>query len=140
MEKIVLIGLFLFIGMVYDIRFKQIPSIIFVVFGAIAAVETAVGIWGNQWEALAGGAPGLLLLLVSRISREQIGYGDSLAFLIVGALSGPEDIVYMILLAFLAASAVSGILFMIKRVDRNYCIPFFPMIFIAYLFRYIKVI
>lgn len=132
MGKIMIISIFLGVGTIYDIRYKQIPNTWFIFFGSLAAVGLIVDICNNQWDSLLGSIPGLLFLLLSKASREQIGYGDSLALVIMGVMSGPGDIIYIIMFSFILAAVISGIIFLFKRVNKNYSIPFFPVMLLAY--------
>lgn len=132
MGKIMIISIFLGVGTIYDIRYKQIPDIWFILFGSLAAVGLVSDMCNHQWNSLLGSIPGLFFLLLSKASREQLGYGDSLALVIIGAMGSPGDIIYIIMFSFILAAVISGIIFLFKRVNKNYSIPFFPVMLLAY--------
>ena len=67
-----------------DIHSRQIPVFI-LVLGSLAALGYQVFVGkGDIWVISGGIAVGALFLLVSRITREGMGYGDSWAIFILG--------------------------------------------------------
>ena len=84
-------------------------------------------------EAAGGAALGLLLLCVSRITDEAIGYGDGLIFLITGVCLGFWEN-FQLLFTSLILSSVFAIVCLIKKnSDLKKEIPFVPFVWGAHL-------
>ena len=83
---------------------------------------------------ISGGiAVGALFLLVSRITREGMGYGDSWAIFILGIYLGIWKLLEALSAAFLFLGAAAVICLLIKKMSRKYKLPFVPFLAIGYL-------
>lgn len=81
---------------------------------------------------LGGIAIGTLILGISYMTKGKIGKGDGILLVILGAFVGFMDM-WILLLYALSISAIWSIgLLIIKKVNRNYRIPFIPFIFLGY--------
>ncbi len=83
-------------------------------------------------DMLLGLIPGALLLIISKLSRQAIGYGDGIMLISSGILTGLFGAVFMLLVSMLLASAVSIVLMMIKKGKGKTQLPFIPFMFGAY--------
>ena len=72
--------------------------------------------------------PGALLLLLSFISREGIGYGDGLIILAAGPALGFYDLLTTLMTAIILSGLFSGILLIFKKAKRNTRIAFAPFL------------
>ena len=75
--------------------------------------------------------PGLFCLTVSWISREGLGYGDSLMVLICGLSLGFSRTVILVSAAFFFAALLSIFLLSLGKADRKTQLPFLPFLFLA---------
>lgn len=82
--------------------------------------------------AAAGGAVGGLFFLVSRVTREALGCGDSFVIMILGLFLGIWDVLYLLMLAFWMAALFAAAQIMIKRFSRKTAFPFIPFLALAY--------
>lgn len=80
---------------------------------------------------LTGILPGLFYLTVSWISREGLGYGDSLMVLICGLSLGFSRTVILVSAAFFFAALLSIFLLSLGKADRKTQLPFLPFLFLA---------
>ena len=117
--------------LLWDIRTRTIPgwylalglllasggSVVFTILGRIPL-----------WEIFASLLPGLFLLTMSYLTREKIGYGDGICFLILGLMEGPVPCMLVMLLSFLLSSAASILGMCLHRAGKNTRIPFVPFI------------
>ena len=79
--------------------------------------------------------PGACCLLLSFLTREQLGYGDSLVILVCGLSLGAERITELLMTGlFLAALWASG-LCVFKKADRKKEIPLMPFLTAAFLIQ-----
>lgn len=110
-----------------DIRGKRLSGkglcIAFVLTAAVTGVR------GNLFpNGLMGMMLGIVLLLVSKLTREQIGYGDALVLMITGMLLGLRRNLELFFLALLLASVYAGYLLIAKRRKTNHTIAFVPFL------------
>lgn len=127
-----LVGLFLFLCGIQDIREKQVyvyPIILTaaaVIIYQIAGKELSVPNW------LGGLAVGGGLCLISVISKGQIGLGDAMLFCLTGLTVGFSGNIQILFYSFLFAAVVSGYLLFVRHKKRKHTLPFVPYLFIGY--------
>ena len=72
--------------------------------------------------------PGGLLLFLSFITREGIGYGDGLIILAAGPALGFCDLLTTLMTAIILSGLFSGLLLILKKVKRKTRIAFAPFL------------
>ena len=80
-----------------------------------------------------GGCMGIVFLLISRVSGESFGYGDSILILIIGIFLGFWNLMYLLLGAFSMAAVFSAVMMIKHRFNRKSSFPFVPFLAAAYL-------
>lgn len=80
----------------------------------------------------AGGIVGLLFFIVSRMTGEAFGYGDSFLITVMGGFLGLWNILTVLMTAFLTAAFFSGILLIAGKRNRKTSFPFIPFLAAAY--------
>lgn len=99
---------------------------------ATSADASSVGLplWHPIWTALLPLLPGLLALLISRLSREALGLGDGLFLLIAGLYLQMRSILLLLLSGILVGFLVSVILLIHGHIHdrsmRNVRFPWIP--------------
>lgn len=124
--------LFLVLCAGIDMRYKSIPAALII----IAAAGSAAGLvlLNGDWVLAAGGALiGVFCLIVSKLTRQGFGYGDSLLILILGVFIGIWHIISVLLIAFLSSSVYSIFLLIIGKKGPKYSYPFIPFLVLGYL-------
>lgn len=81
----------------------------------------------------AGAAVGAVFLLISKITEESFGYGDSILIIIMGGFIGFWDILALLMAAFMMAAVFSLILLIRGRFRRKDSFPFVPFLTAAYI-------
>lgn len=81
-------------------------------------------------DDLAGIGVGVLSLLVSKVTEEAIGYGDSVAIMILGGYLGFWKVVGVLAAAIFTSGVCSVILALRGRVKT---MPFFPFLTLGYI-------
>lgn len=83
-------------------------------------------------EILPGFLPGLACLLLAKLTREAIGYGDALMMIAAGAFCAMPVLLFLLLGGFLTASLCSVLLLILKKRKRKETIPFMPFLLCGY--------
>lgn len=86
----------------------------------------AAGIWGA--------VPGIIFLFLSFLTREGIGYGDSILMVLLGLSLGIEEAMGIILLALFLAGIWAVFLLFGKRAGAKQEFPFLPFLLISFAF------
>lgn len=76
---------------------------------------------------------GAVFLLLSRITGEAFGYGDSILILVMGSFLGIRNMIYILTAAFTLAAAVSIVLLASRKFNRKSSFPFVPFLAAAYI-------
>ena len=85
---------------------------------------------GDLAGICAGIGVGVLFLFVSKVTEEAIGYGDSVAIMILGGYLGFWKVVGVLAAAFFTSGVCSVILAFRGRVK---AMPFFPFLTLGYI-------
>jgi len=118
---------------VSDFKKKTIPVVLLIVFSI-----TVLGfvIFGDSVELrlrVGGAVLGMVFLLISKCTRESIGYGDSWLILLLGIQLGYLKAISVLFAASLLAG-VASLFFLWKRNwKRDTSLPFVPFLSISYL-------
>ncbi len=129
-----MICLAFFLGLtVLDIRQHALPV-------ALLAVGTAgaLGRWlllreVDLWLFLGGALLGAFFFLVSFLTREQFGYGDSFGILILGLLVGFWQALWALSVTFFLLLIAVIPLLAFRKMSRKVRLPFFPFLTGGYL-------
>ena len=118
---------------VIDIRFRRIPVDILVMASIAALVYQGITRQADLWMAAGGAGVGILFLLVSKVTREGFGYGDSWAILALGIYLGLWGVLDVLAGTFCLLAAASLICLTAKKMSRKHTIPFIPFLAAGYL-------
>ena len=118
-----------------DIYSRRIPVYI-LVFCNLAAMGYQIFIGKEDiWLILGGIGIGILFLLISRVTGEGIGYGDSWLILIMGIYLGVWKLLEALMSAFLFLGAAAAVCLALKKMSKKYKLPFIPFLTAGYLFN-----
>ena len=129
--KEVILGIWLVILAGFDFKAKEIPLWLSVLGGVIGigfciVEKRALG------DLVLSCIPGIILLGVSWITKEVIGYGDGIVFVVLGTYLSISKLVSIGMLAFFVAGIVALVLLVVFRKNGRYRMPFVPFLVIAY--------
>ena len=132
MSEILCVG-YLSLLSVLDIRTGKLPVWV-LVFGAVASGIYQI-VWGKQpiRMILSGAAVGLLFLLVSRVTREGLGYGDSILMGILGIYLGVQKLLSVLSVAFFLSAILAVMVLVLRKFRRKSAFPFVPFLCIGYI-------
>lgn len=130
------VGMLLLVGSFYDWKYYSLPIWLLI----LGVIGSAVGILygllsGKRSIAEVGLAclPGVVVMLLAYMSREQIGYGDGVFLLIMSGGLGIEQIVTVFMTALTGCCVVSAILLICRKANRNSRLPFVPFLTMGYI-------
>lgn len=117
---------------VKDIRSHKISSRILLVFAVDAAIFGSIcsePAWQLQLEGM---SVGIFFLIISRVTRERMGYGDSCLITALGIYLGLWKLLELLLLAWLLTAVAAGIVLAQTKFRKGTAIPMVPFITAAY--------
>lgn len=123
----------LFICSISDCRKKQIPALLLILLGVVVFISLFVCETPSGFDRIGGALLGLLLFLVSKCTKEAIGYGDSWLIFFLGIYLGGLATLQLLFAASLLAAGCSLLLLCKKGWKRSITIPFAPFLGLAYL-------
>lgn len=118
---------------VSDCKKKTIPVILLIILSIAVAVFAIICDAVSMKLRVCGAFVGLLFLLISKCTKEAIGYGDSWLILLLGIHMGSLRVVEVLFAASLLAG-IASLFFLWKcHWKRNATLPFVPFLSISYL-------
>lgn len=86
---------------------------------------------------ISGALTGVILILCAWLSRQRIGYGDGIIFIVIGMCMEPVKVIGILWGALVLAGIYGMIKIIMMKKDRNYKLPFVPFITLAYAVMFI---
>lgn len=127
------ICILLIVAGVMDWRKKALPLWLLVGMSLIIPI---FALWCKDtslWQRVAGLCLGLAFFLISKVTKEAIGYGDSWLILLLGLHLGITGALQVLFAASLCAAIYALFYLWIRKWNRNATLPFVPFLAIAYL-------
>ena len=118
---------------VMDWKKREVPIWLLILISAVVFIITICCDRVNVWFRLAGAGLGLVFFLISRVTKEAVGYADSWLILVLGIHLG----IFFVLQVLFAASfmaAIAAVFYLWKRNwRRSETLPFIPFLVLAYI-------
>jgi len=118
---------------VKDIQVHKVPSSVLFVAGTACLVYQLIIGKMHIVLILGGMGIGLLFLIISKVTREGIGYGDSYGILILGSFLGLWDILMVVAIAFFLLLCVTIPMLCLKKMSRTCALAFYPFLTLGYI-------
>lgn len=118
---------------VMDIKYKKLRLDILLSGSILSAAGMLCGREVPAVILAAGGGVGILFLVISRVTGEAFGYGDSILISIMGSFVGMWDILCLLMGAFSMAAVHSAVMMIRCRFSRKSSFPFVPFLAAAYI-------
>lgn len=123
-----IIGIFMAICTVTDIRKKEIPVTVIILSG-LALLCYMIFAGRKEWtDILYSLIPGMFLLMLSYCTRECIGYGDGLVVLVMGICMGLGICMAAVAVGLTISAICVGALLAFRKVGGKSRIPFVPFL------------
>ncbi len=128
---------FLVYESVVDIRKKKIDVRAAAVAGVFDMIF-GLAVYGHRISNIIFGAGvGILLIVCAWISRQRIGYGDGIVFIVLGMCMEPEKVLGILWGSMLLAGIYGTIKIMALKKSRSYALPFIPFVTAVYVVVFI---
>lgn len=115
-----------------DFKSKEIPWFTMVLF-SISTVLLTLENGVNLGLIVGGGIIGVLFFVISKVTKEAIGYGDSWVITLLGIYLGGVKLLWLLFIASLGASAFSLFYLWKHNWKKSSSIPFVPFLVVGYL-------
>lgn len=121
----------------FDIRWKKIPIWALVAGGIWGLVSIGIRcVFGRTLLSVAGGTlaailPGAVFLVLSFLTEKKIGCGDGILLIILGVLEGLKMVSLTCCVGLFMQSLFAVGLVLMKKADKQTCIPFVPFLLVA---------
>ena len=137
-EKIdvIITNIYLFWGTLQDVRRKKISDHYLLTGGLAGIFFKIVSLLKGQLEVrqwVIAFLPGILFLVVAKITKEKIGMGDGLLLLILGNSMKLMEIYMLLQMAIIIVAAAALIMICGKKVSGDYQIPFLPFLWLSHI-------
>ena len=116
-----------------DWKKKTIPMVLLVFMSVIVLIIVMICKDVSIRLRIGGGFLGFVFLLISKCTKEAIGYGDSWLIMILGIHLGSLQTIEVLFVASVLAGIVSLFCLWRCRWKRNATLPFVPFLCISYL-------
>lgn len=115
-----------------DIKSKQVNSILILGGGIIIFLSSIITGNISIENRVAGLSLGMCLLILNRITRNQIGVGDGLVISILGLSLGFKVNAFILVYSLTCSTIFSIFLLVICKVKGKSSFPFIPFILLSY--------
>lgn len=133
--QILVTGIFLSVCAFTDLR----KHCIYQNVSALAAIFAAIGHLTARDMGMAGGLtamlPGICCFMISLLTKEELGYGDSLAITVCGFSLGAEKIIGLLMGGFFLAALWAAGLCVFRGANRKKEIPLMPFLLLSFVIQ-----
>lgn len=128
---------YLIILSVQDVRNKNV-SLRLLLIGLLVSILYQL-IWSESSLLLcaAGAAVGVGFIGISKVTKEGIGYGDSILILTLGIYMGLWEVIYLLIISFLLSAVFSMGVLTVCHYNRKKSIPFIPFLTVGYILLFL---
>ena len=127
-----IVWILLLICGIYDYKRKRIPVVLLVLASVAVLIFVMCFNKATLWSRLWGGMLGIVFFLISKYTKEAVGYGDSWIILLLGVYLGRMEALKVLLLAAIGAAVFALFCLWKQHWKRNVTIPFVPFLVAAY--------
>lgn len=132
--RIILPGILLVYSAVTDIKRREISGKALLIFGILGILCAVFGIKNTFWDTFFGVSTGILLVVISLLTKGELGMGDALLICVTGVYLGFVKNVQLLAIAMIMSGVFA--IGMLIRCGKNKNIklefPFVPFITAAY--------
>lgn len=116
-----------------DLKYRHLNLVFLCIsFTAGFALQSISGTLA-LWELLAGAGLGAGFALISKASREAIGYGDSFCIAVCGAWLGFYENIFLLMCSFLILAVFAMAALTLRKLKVKETLPFVPFLLAGYI-------
>lgn len=117
---------------VTDMKYRTVSRSMLALGSVLAAGYCLLFCKNNIWLNLGGLLVGLLFVLVSKVTREGLGYGDSWLFCVLGLYLGTWNLLELLVVAWTGTAVAAMIILAAHKYRREASFPMVPFIAAGY--------
>ncbi len=118
---------------VSDIRTQTVSVIRIGIYAVIGIILNVFLRYQTMLSLMGGVLIGVILLGYAVLTKENIGYGDAMIFIVSGIITGLSSNLHLLFFSLLMASVTGGIYALVEKKSIKTRIPYVPCIFVTYL-------
>lgn len=122
----------LLLSSIWDIRRREIPVYLIIGSMILSTVYIVFGQGMDYLLAAGGTVVGIVFLLISKVTEEGVGYGDSLIILVLGSYLGFWNILFVLSVSFFLLLCILIPVLWMKKMSRKCTLPFLPFLLGGY--------
>lgn len=126
-----LLLLLLGVGSVFDVKSKKLPGIVLAAGAIIGILCSDLWPYKNVGLVFLSLLPGIGLIVLARLTHENIGYGDGIVVLLLGIWKGFLNSLSVLVAALFLLSLWGILLLLSGKGHRKTRIPFVPFLLAA---------
>nr|WP_297766888.1 prepilin peptidase [uncultured Butyrivibrio sp.] len=113
-----------------DIKKKEISMKAIIVCALLALSSTGIRLYtgGELLDSFLSLLPGAIMLIIGRITKEEVGYGDGLMLMTIGPVFGLEHVMLGCFTGLFAISILSIFILVCRKGNRKTKIAFVPFL------------
>lgn len=131
-SKVIAMGILLGLS-VMDCRIRKVPGNVLFLCMAGAIIQQVIIKNVDGRLVVTGGMLGIIFLWISKITGEAIGYGDSLAILVLGIYLGIWGVLEVLATSFFLLGVLGLICIVLGKKKKQLAFPFYPFLTVGYL-------
>lgn len=124
---------FLTVNSITDLKNKRVYLVVSVAFAIAGIIVNIIFRRHSLISILLSLGIGVILIIISKVTREAIGMGDGIIILVLGVLNGAYENLLISLYGFLISFLVSAFLLITRKLGRKDKIPFIPCLLAGYI-------
>jgi leader peptidase (prepilin peptidase)/N-methyltransferase len=124
---------FLTVNSITDLKNKRVYLVVSVAFAIAGIIVNIIFRRHSLISILLSLGIGVILIIISKVTREAIGMGDGIIILVLGVLNGAYENLLISLYGFLISFLVSAFLLITRKFGRKDKIPFIPCLLAGYI-------
>lgn len=117
---------------VEDMRFRKVSGELLVMMAVLGIGYQLYEKNGSWISVLCGVGIGVGFLVISYVTKEALGYGDSILIGVLGVFVGAIELIEILMTTWIAVAVIAMILLMFKRFSRKTALPFVPFLTLGY--------
>lgn len=132
-------GIYLLLMSVRDIKYRELPIAMLGAGFIFVPIFILTDNDGGLLSYIYGAIPGIVFLIVSILSRGQMGPADAFVLICMGLCIGIGPVIGVISSSLILIALVSMILLVMGKLNRKSTLPYVPFILTGYLFCFFMV-